>query len=468
MIKLLFFFLLAAIPYALLTLHYTTHLHSDTTVPGLRAAAADYSTEQKLESYWSVIHEAQRLLDSLNATTNEENGASLIEERGRGNILKRQKKTPLPVGNFEKSSGQIDLVLGLAKDIPTTNLAVFAASLRQHADSIEIVLFVDSSSVDAELKSVAQKYQMQLMVYNLDSLEPPWLRQYHASSFRWPLISAHLDSLEASKYRGVLFADVRDTAFQADPFALAFENNENIFLAFHGVEARTIGQCGWNGGWVKSCFGPQKLSALSDKPILCSGISIASFELGRTYAKQMSAVISHQDFAKCERNGVDQGVHNVLIHENRIPHSKLIPQRQAIVANLQAKIAQIKSDNIVVRPSDQKPVAVVHQYDRFPQLANHYYATFGAQLFQSTTQDACQNFDLKPNVDLFKAKCDLSATSGTNVHDCCKACKKNPNCNGFTLAGSLCYLKTCKAPVTNFRMDGAYSGIVKRRRSLFR
>jgi hypothetical protein len=31
------------------------------------------------------------------------------------------------------------------------------------------------------------------------------------------------------------------------------------FYAFNGVETRTIGQCGWNSGWVKACFGADVL-----------------------------------------------------------------------------------------------------------------------------------------------------------------------------------------------------------------
>ena len=43
-----------------------------------------------------------------------------------------------------------------------------------------------------------------------------------------------------------MLADVRDSMFQKDPFA-EFTTG---FFAFHGVESRTIKDCGWNGGWV--------------------------------------------------------------------------------------------------------------------------------------------------------------------------------------------------------------------------
>ena len=48
--------------------------------------------------------------------------------------------------------------------------------------------------------------------------------------------------------------DVRDSMFQADPFAM-IAHEKSAFYTFKGVEDKTITQCGWNGGWIKDCFG---------------------------------------------------------------------------------------------------------------------------------------------------------------------------------------------------------------------
>ena len=59
--------------------------------------------------------------------------------------------------------------------------------------------------------------------------------------------------------------------------------------------------------------------------------------------------MSTDEFAQCERNGVDQGVHNVLIHTDRI-NSPLFKydQMSGPVANMQAKIMKLTSDFRVV------------------------------------------------------------------------------------------------------------------------
>ena len=48
--------------------------------------------------------------------------------------------------------------------------------------------------------------------------------------------------------------------FQSDPFAIVTSPG---FYAFHGIESRTIGECGWNGGWIRDCFGNGMLQVRS-------------------------------------------------------------------------------------------------------------------------------------------------------------------------------------------------------------
>lgn len=175
----------------------------------------------------------------------------------------------------------------------------------------------------------------------------------------------------------------------------------------------------------------------------------------------MSAIVSDAAFASCERNGVDQGVHNVLLHEDRVAGARLVPQRDALVANLQAKVARVGADGVVTTPGGRR-VAVVHQYDRFPNLAARYYEAYAADLPGAVPDAAaCEGFELRDDVDAFKGKCDLAISGGAHPADCCAKCEKTPRCGGWTLAGSVCYLKTCDKFATAARMPGAVSGARK-------
>lgn len=65
------------------------------------------------------------------------------------------------------------------------------------------------------------------------------------------------------QYNRVWMIDVRDSFFQANPFGFTPSGEAEgarappFFYIFTGVESRTIGACGWNGGWIKDCFGPE-------------------------------------------------------------------------------------------------------------------------------------------------------------------------------------------------------------------
>ena len=53
---------------------------------------------------------------------------------------------------------------------------------------------------------------------------------------------------------------MRDVYFQTEPFAmlpLPQKGEPGQFLVFQGVQDKTIKECGWNGGWVRDCFGDQ-------------------------------------------------------------------------------------------------------------------------------------------------------------------------------------------------------------------
>ena len=76
-------------------------------------------------------------------------------------------------------------------------------------------------------------------------------------------------------------------------------------------------------------------------------------------------------FPSCERNGVDQGVHNVLVHKNKIPNLKIWGQRDGPVANMQAELYRLTGMKVRNKMRDLVPVA--HQYDRNHDLQNKLF-----------------------------------------------------------------------------------------------
>ena len=132
-------------------------------------------------------------------------------------------------------------------------------------------------------------------------------------------------------------------------------------------------ECGWNAGWVKDCFGEEGLKKVGREVISCSGTSMATWQDGLAYARLMAAEIGVNT---CERNGVDQGMHNYFLYSGNLT---------SIVTNLyvatceEGPVASIQSMPRLVRDkagrllnNDRTPYAVVHQYDRSEMLTSQY------------------------------------------------------------------------------------------------
>ena len=104
--------------------------------------------------------------------------------------------------------------------------------------------------------------ELEVKVYDEKHIKPH-LRKYHPSTLRWILFYNYIINPEITgKYERIWMVDVRDTMFQLDPFRGAGHlypdmrsSTKDVFNVFTGVEHIHIGQCGWNSGWIRDCFG---------------------------------------------------------------------------------------------------------------------------------------------------------------------------------------------------------------------
>lgn len=247
----------------------------------------------------------------------------------------------------------IDIVLGIAQDLDPKNFAVFCASIR-NVSTAEVLVFMNEP-IAARNIEIAIRHNIRIQNFEIQHLDPQ-LQPYHPSTLRWFLFHQFLSAPDNTNRFGRLWlVDVRDTYFQRDPFELLEADTES-FLVFTGVEDLPIGKCGWNGGWVRDCFSTDVYAQVADKPIICSGVSAGTTGAVRTYLRLMNDVLTNAGltdlsrsarFPSCERNGVDQGVHNVLVHLSLLPGLHIQQQTDGPVANLQAKRHTLYPNGII-------------------------------------------------------------------------------------------------------------------------
>jgi hypothetical protein len=171
---------------------------------------------------------------------------------------------------------------------------------------------------------------------------------------RFFLYYRHLRS-HGHAYENVMLTDVRDVIFQDDPFAFDIGGVLNCYLEDMGA---TLGTEPYNRRWLRTAFGDAVADELRDRPIVCAGVTIGPTALVVDYLRVM---VDHLLRLPVQTTGLDQAVHNYLLHSKRVPSALLVPNGNGTVATLG------------ITPADEVGpllgAAVLHQYDRHPELS---------------------------------------------------------------------------------------------------
>lgn len=382
--------------------------------------------------------------------------------------------------------------IGIATSTDPKNIAIFAGSLRNRAKANCTVILFINSPVDHITRILSLKYRLVLIEFTLTDLQPSFLRNYHPSSIRWilmhQLFSTNTEFFE-KYYDKMVTLDVRDSMFQTTPFRL-FKNKERKFFVFGEGGYVRILECGWNSGWIKDCFGDKGLTAVGDQPIICSGVSMGTRTHMMQYVHVMNNVllgyftnVNHTIpdptslFPRCERNGVDQGVHNYLVHSRAFPFQVDVKYPEFFpVINMQSsqEYEPLPSDKTTILMGNNKEFSIVHQYDRNIEmqlaLGRRYvdWVDWNNPEKEWKEMSSCNHhFDLPLNhADLFRGVCDSGSARAMTPATCCDLCRNrgknfdsetgNQNkkdCTGFTFVNGVCYFKDCPKNLLTLQLN---------------
>ena len=176
---------------------------------------------------------------------------------------------------------------------------------------------------------------------------------------------------------------------QANPFASMPPAAAAPWLSLF-AEHETVGGSAFNSRWIRSCYGDNALTkAITAAPIVCSGTTAGTVGALDAYIEVM---LEQFDRTQCTLHGSDQGFHVYAIYNGLLQQRNVsvdvVPAGSGAVQNLAGlrprrstgtgeMIAhRLVSKTIVpvggafrVLNSDGSAAAVVHQFDRFPELS---------------------------------------------------------------------------------------------------
>lgn len=169
----------------------------------------------------------------------------------------------------------------------------------------------------------------------------------------------------------VILSDTRDLIYQGNPFDHLVGDELELT-----TEVKTIEQCrDWNCRWIKTMYGEDVLSAVSNQQIICGGYMCGKrngviklcelmVEESKNYPK---TIPGHPPVF------VDQAAMNVFYKQGKLPSTTLHPTGGPFVATIGGSLGTTKLDNegYLVNEDGSRP-AVVHQYDRHPHLVTAF------------------------------------------------------------------------------------------------
>jgi len=244
------------------------------------------------------------------------------------------------------------LTMGMAVNLPLLNITTFLDSLRSSGlmqPPNKVVLFSDKWTVQA----LSHKYSEVNWVLNNNNSNG-----FHPSNYRYYQYYSHI--LSSKPYTNMLIADVRDTYIMSNPFKTITEPDfVHVFLEENG---HFLNSGDFNTIWIRKCYTNDMIKKIGSRPVSCSGVVLGGWEKMKEYLKLMTSELDSHRF--CESNGIDQGIHNVLVYNKRQDLFK-IHKNGGIVLTMGYMAKNNKILDSMAKSS------ILHQYDRH-FLANQW------------------------------------------------------------------------------------------------
>jgi len=161
---------------------------------------------------------------------------------------------------------------------------------------------------------------------------------------------------------------------------LIYQNNPFYFLVGDELEltteTKTIGECpDWNSRWILQMYNQDILNSVKEQKIICGGYMCGSRE---GISKLCELIIEESKRYPKTQPGyppifVDQAAMNVFYKQGKLPSTTLHPTGGSFVATIGSSLGTTKLDEegFLVTQEGIRP-AVVHQYDRHPQLTEAF------------------------------------------------------------------------------------------------
>lgn len=262
-----------------------------------------------------------------------------------------------------------NLLIGFAVNLYSNieSMKNFCISLRKYYDG-NAVLLTDTN--DEEFINYLKSFDIKVFKTSKKITIEDLMIQ------RWAIPIKVIETFPEAE--NVILSDTRDLVYQGNPFD--FLVGDDLELT---TEVKKVGECpDWNSRWIATMYGSEVLETVKDQQIICGGYMcgkrdgvIKLCELMVEESKNYPKTVPGQPPIF-----VDQAAMNVFYKQGRFPSTTLHPTGGSFVATIGSSLGPTKLDDegFLVTNDGVRP-AVVHQYDRHPQVVEAFNKRLRAQ-----------------------------------------------------------------------------------------
>jgi hypothetical protein len=257
-----------------------------------------------------------------------------------------------------------DLVIGYATGYGPHALSPFVRSLRAHSDARCALV----ASPSAPVRDFLDAHQ-------IDRFDAPsnagWAPHLLIARFKCYLsiLNAYPDA------RRALIVDVRDLAFQADPFASGFGDEAASIVLYAESEPGRFDAQGANRRWVDMLIGAGLGARMGDAPVVCGGTIMGEPENLKRLIRTLLSLCAIQKSGLLEGIGADQAALNVIAHWGLL-EVMVAPNYRRTATIGHAAPLSIAADQLLNADGSISPI--IHQYDRHAAANELILKRFGA------------------------------------------------------------------------------------------
>jgi len=258
-------------------------------------------------------------------------------------------------------------VLGAAVGFRVDQVRVFVESLRAMGYSGDVIMLV--GLLQWRLKAYLSRHGVRTV--------PSWsTRKLHGPihAYRFEKFARLLRGA-AGRYDEVLVSDVRDVAFQKHPFADITSPACHFFLE---APPWTIGSEPTNRRWAKLFLSPDEAERIGPCRISCCGVVLGGAAAMSDYLTRLAAYLRALPLKLRREGGADTVFHNKIAHLTR-EVAAVIVENNVHVATMGLETAasyRARTDGLIRTAKGHLP-AILHQYDRIPELRPIVEAKYG-------------------------------------------------------------------------------------------